>query len=155
MPSGKDTAMRYGVDLSKFENLNSFDSASILQAFHEYQALFDGPPKRYPEAMRMAGALFVIESDETIRSCANKLQVREVTLRNWVDTHGQLPVQRLAVASANSHCAHQAEPAKIGSKSSASSGGNITVELPNGCKITAIGEMADVLIDKLLNQKGF
>jgi hypothetical protein len=142
--------MHNGVDLSRFENFNSDDSGSILKIFREYQGLFDGPPRRYPEAMRIAGTRFVTEHEENICNCAQKLRIREITLRKWVDTHGQLPLRRLTVAPLNSSEDIGLGLQKIANNLAGGNEGSIIVELPNGCKITAMGAKADALIAKLL-----
>lgn len=142
--------MYSGVDLSRFETFNSYDSASILKIFRDYQSQFDGSPRRYPEAMRIAGAIFFTENEENIRSCAQKLQVREQTLRAWVDAHGQLPMRRLAIDPLNSTRELALQEQEHPSNSVGDVDGSIMVELPNGCKITARGVKADLLIAKLL-----
>jgi hypothetical protein len=66
VPFGKDATMHNGVDLSRFKNFSSDDCGSIIKIFREYQSNFAGPPRRYPEAVRIAGAIFVTENAEKI-----------------------------------------------------------------------------------------
>ena len=139
------------------EPINSFDKETVARVFHTYRSQFDSPPKRYPEDLQIAAAIYATEAGESIRKCAQSIGVQEITLRAWIDKHACLPVRKLSVQKIYSQETELPSSQSFQDRRSQAEGiedGEIALELPNGCKIRASGSRADAIMELIMRGVG-